>query len=185
MGAKAGLLKGGLGSASAVDPGTACTVGALVAVNAVGSAVVPGGPAFWAFMLEQDGEFGGLAPPSAPVAMAVDLGVAAEAPAAGEATTIAVIATDADLDRQEARRVAIMAQDGIARAIRPAHTPFDGDLVFVVATGAVALAGSRPHGVGRLGAIAADCLARAIARGVFEAETLGDRRSWREVWGRR
>ncbi|HEY1750466.1 MAG TPA: P1 family peptidase, partial [Caulobacteraceae bacterium] len=84
-------------------------------------------------------------------------------------TTIACVATDAALTPAEAKRLAIMAQDGLARALRPAHAPFDGDVVFALATGRRQVEAPRLLTVARLGALAADCLARAIARGVYEA----------------
>ena len=86
-------------------------------------------------------------------------------------TTLAVIATDAILTPAQAKRIAIMAQDGLARAIRPAHAPFDGDVVFALATGRRPLGDAPDFTLTRLGALAADCLARAIARGVYEAIT--------------
>ena len=176
-GATAGALKGGLGSASAVD-GDGLVIGALVAANPAGSVVMQGQPAFWAWALEQDAEFGGEKPPDGRVNMAPDL------PAEllpGTNTTLAVVAVGARLTRAQARRVAIMAQDGIARAIRPAHTPFDGDTVFVLALGDGEEPG--PEAVAHIGAIAADCTARAIARGVYEAESVEGVPSWREVYG--
>jgi L-aminopeptidase/D-esterase-like protein len=90
---------------------------------------------------------------------------------AGANTTLAVVATNARLDKSELKRVAMMAQDGIARAVRPAHTPFDGDLVFATASGAIELegGGARQRAVARIGSASADCLARAIARGVHHA----------------
>jgi D-aminopeptidase len=155
-------LKGGLGSASAVWNGF--TVGALVAVNALGRVTVGDGPQFWAAPFEMEGEFGGLGMAQGfdPTAVPVVKG--------GEArnTTIAIVATDAALTQAQATRMAIAAHDGIARAIYPSHTPMDGDLVFAAATGAQAL----PDPVATplmLGHLAALCLARAIARGVHAA----------------
>ena len=157
-------LKGGLGSASAVLE-SGITVGALVAVNAIGAVTVDGGPQFWAAPWEMGAEFGGLGhagtfdPAREPVLSKQQ----------GEATTIAVVATDAALDKAQATRLAIAAHDGLARAIVPAHTPFDGDLVFAAATGARPL--RDPHADPFLiGHSAACCLARAIARAVYEAE---------------
>ena len=177
-GATTADLKGGLGSASAVLPSGA-TVGALVAVNAVGSTVARGGPRFHAAPWELDGEFGGL-------------GVGVPAPAAvprpgkgrGEATTIAVVATDAALSQAQATRLAVMAHDGIARAIVPAHSPIDGDAVFVAATGARLLADPIAD-LFALGHAAATCLSRAVARGVFEARGApGDPLpAWRDLFG--
>ncbi len=104
--------------------------------------------------------------------------------APGANTTIGIVATNADLTPVEARRVAIMAQDGLARAVRPVHAPVDGDTIFVLATGTVPLgAEARYRAVTGIGALAADCVARAIARGVYEAETLGSAISWRERHG--
>ena len=179
-GARAGTLKGGLGSASAVDPELGVTVGALVAVNSFGEVVMDDGRTFWAWPLEQDGEFGNLPPPVHRCALQAPMPMPAEP---GTNTTLAIVATDADLTRSEARRVAVMAQDGLARAMRPAHTPFDGDSVFALATAARPLAEPRPRAVARIGSMAADTLARAVARGVYHARTLGDITCWRDRVG--
>jgi L-aminopeptidase/D-esterase-like protein len=181
FGAKAGRIKGGLGSASLVSG--PLQVGALAGVNPVGSVTLPGQPQFWAWALERDGEFGAL-PAPAPVT-AEEPALPAEGRIGGH-TTICAIATNATLDKAGALRVALMAHDGIARAVRPAHTPFDGDSVFVLATGRVPLAEiapTAPLALATIGHMAADCLARAIARGVHAAEVLGDVPSWRDVWG--
>jgi L-aminopeptidase/D-esterase-like protein len=170
LGAMAGRLKGGVGSASVVSE-DGFTVGAIVAVNSYGSVVAPGGRTFWAAPYEIGAEFGGLGAAGL-VAAPDDWGLSkgpADANAGRTNTTIACVATDAALTPAEAKRVAIMAQDGLARAIRPAHAPFDGDVVFAFATGKRPLGERRMLDVARLGALAADCLARAIARGVFEA----------------
>jgi L-aminopeptidase/D-esterase-like protein len=166
-GAMAGRLKGGIGSASVVGS-DGFTVGAIAAANSWGSVVAPGGRTFWAAPYEIGGEFGGLGPGGL-VAAPDDWGLAKGAADGRVNTTIACVATDAALTPAEAKRVAIMAQDGLARAIRPAHAPFDGDVVFAVATGRLPLPERRMLGVARIGALAADCLARAIARGVYEA----------------
>lgn len=181
LGARSGALKGGLGSASTVTA-EGWQVGALVAVNSFGSAVMPGTDRFWAWPHEMDGEFGGLGPPPpgwrAAPEMPTPPGFALD-PIAN--TTIAVVAVNAALDKGQAQRLAMMAQDGLARAIRPIHTPFDGDTVFVLGTGTVPIGG--PAMLARFGHLAADTLARAVARGVHQAETLGDRPSWRD-WRR-
>jgi L-aminopeptidase/D-esterase-like protein len=190
LGARAGNLKGGLGSASAVDSVAGLQVGALVAVNAVGYTTMGHMAQFWAWALEQDGEFGGLAPPPRGVALPVshgrgDLQYDPAEDARGDPrgnTTIAVVATNARLTKAAAKRFAIMAQDGFARAIRPSHTPTDGDTVFALATGKHDL-GDDPYAFSALGTLAADCLARAVARGVYNAETLGAARSWKEMFG--
>lgn len=175
-GATAGILKGGLGSASAVDE-DGLMVGALVAANPAGSVVMPGQATMWAWALEQDGELGGQKPPVAPVPLEPDLPAELQP---GSNTTLAVVAVGERLTRAQARRVAIMAQDGIARAVRPAHTPYDGDTVFVLATGDGHPPG--PATIARIGAIAADCVARAVARGVYEAAATGFHGSYRDLF---
>ncbi len=182
MGAMAGTAPGGLGSASVVtDDGL--TVGALVAVNSFGSVRMPGTDAFWAWPFEQnwDGgpEFGGARPPASFDLWPEDWGAAKTNPQPRQNTTLAIIATDVPLAIGDLQRLAIMAQDGLGRAIRPAHAPFDGDVVFAMSTAV----GSPQHAIGpdetdlvrawrltRLGSLAADCLARAVARGVWAAE---------------
>ncbi len=166
-GAMAGLLKGGVGSASAVTH-DGFTVGAIVAVNSFGSVVVPGGRAFWAAPFEIADEFGGIPMGTARVAPE-DWGLAKRNPSARENTTVACVATDAILTPGQAQRLAIMAQDGLARAIRPAHAPFDGDVVFGLSTGCRPLIEPANFTLTRLGAVAADTLARAVARGVHQA----------------
>lgn len=154
--------KGGLGSASAVlDCGV--TIGALVVVNALGSVTTPGGQ-FWAAPFEMGAEFGGLGL-SGPYAPTAEPKLTKRL---GEATTIAIIATDAALDKSALLRLATAAHDGMARAILPSHTPFDGDLVFAVSTGARLLTDPPAQSFG-LGHAAAAVLARAIARGVYAA----------------
>ncbi|PTS88275.1 MULTISPECIES: P1 family peptidase [unclassified Caulobacter] len=173
-GAVAGLVKGGLGSAS-IDLGGGLVVGALVAANPVGSVYMPDRETFWAWPFEIDGEFGGKVPtgPTSatdPLPDDTKLGAAGRL-RAGANTTLAIVAVTADLTTAEAKRVAMMAHDGMGRAVRPAHTTFDGDVVFAVASGAVALGAgpTRPVDITRLGSAAADCLARAIARAVYRA----------------
>ena len=162
-GALTGRWKGGLGSASAVlDCGL--TVGALVAVNALGSATVGDGPWFWAAPWEIGGEFGGLGLPGSFPATDEPL----PRKRLGEATTIAIIATDAVLTQAQALRMATAAQDGMARALVPSHTPLDGDLVFAAATGERALTDPMADTFA-LGHAAACVLARAIARAVYLA----------------
>ncbi len=166
-GAMAGMQKGGTGSASIVTA-DGMTVGALAAVNSFGSVVGGDGRGFWAAPYEIGGEFGGLG--SAGLAIAPDdWGLAKANPAPRANTTIAVVATDVALTPAQARRVAMMAQDGLARAIRPVHAPFDGDVVFALSTARRPLPGPEAFAVARIGALAADTLARAVARAVFEA----------------
>lgn len=165
-GAMAGTLKGGTGSASVVAA-DGYTVGAIVAVNSWGSVVAPDGRSFWAAPFELDGEFGGLGP--AGLVAGPDEWGCAKAAADLRNTTIAVVATDAALTPAQARRLAVMAQNGLARAIRPVHAPFDGDVVFALSTARRPLAEPAAYTLARLGALAADCLSRAVARGVHAA----------------
>ncbi|MFZ1727081.1 MAG: P1 family peptidase, partial [Albidovulum sp.] len=141
------------------------TVGALVAVNALGAVTGGAKGQFWAAPWEFDDEFGGLglSPVFAPGAEP------SLAKRPGEATTIAILATDASLTQAQTQRLAIAAHDGMARAIVPSHTPFDGDLVFAAATGARPLTDPLADPF-LLGHAAACCLARAIARAVFLAK---------------
>ena len=173
-GAMAGTLKGGIGTAS-LDLGDGLMVGAIVAVNSVGSPYMPDGETFWAWPFEIEREFGGHRPRD--VAPAIDpmpeLTKLAGRLAPGANTMIGAVATTARLDRGGAKRLAIMAQDGFARAVRPAHTPFDGDTMFALAGGAVELGDSPAVTLARLGSAAADCVARAVARGVFAARSAG------------
>ncbi|VFU07624.1 P1 family peptidase [Methylocella tundrae] len=180
-GATTANLKGGLGSASAVTA-NGFHVGALVAVNAVGSATIGGGPHFWAAPYERDDEFGGLGWPPAWPGEPKDFHMKGLDP---QNTTIAIVATDAALTRAEAKRLAIMAHDGMAHALRPAHAAMDGDTIFAAATGRAA-ATPTVSDAAEIGMRAADCLARAIARAVFEAEALpfaGALPGWREKFG--
>lgn len=181
-GATVAGMKGGLGSASAKTK-SGQTIAALVAVNAVGSPLIGDGPHFWAAPYERDGEFGGLGWPQTipPDALTPRLkGAVSEA----ANTTIAIIATDAALEPQQAKRLALAAHDGFSRAIRPAHTPLDGDTIFAAATGKtgpVDLAA-----LTELSIAAADVMARAIARGVYEATALpfpDALPSWKQKFG--
>jgi L-aminopeptidase/D-esterase-like protein len=172
VGAGTGALtatdKGGLGTASSVVEG-GFTVGALVAVNALGSATIGDTRHFWAAPFEEASEFGGLGlPVPFPPEARMPRTKLSRRPSGTENTTIAVIATDAVLTKAEAKRLAIAAHDGFARALWPAHTPLDGDLVFALATGRT---GRRPapEDFIILCAIAASTMARAIARGVHDA----------------
>lgn len=176
-GATTADLKGGLGSASVVTPRD-FTVGALVAVNAVGTVTIGDGPHFWAAPYEQDNEFGGLGLPSPLPANALDMRLKG---GPGRNTTIAVVATDAVLTKAQCKRIASAAHDGLARAIRPAHTPLDGDIVFAAATARNA-APVDPFALAEIASSAADVLARAIARGVHAATALpfpGAQPDWR------
>ncbi|WP_081158660.1 P1 family peptidase [Ensifer aridi] len=172
-GALTATFKGGLGSASTILA-NGITIGALVAVNAVGSATVSDTRHFWAAPFELDGEFGGLGQPSPwPQDAGIPRFKFRERQAAGTNTTIAVIATDAVLTKAEAKRLAIAAHDGFSRALWPSHTPLDGDLVFALSTGASGKTLLLQDFID-LSAAAAATMARAIARGVYDARDTGD-----------
>lgn len=167
-GALTATFKGGLGTASSVLE-SGFTVSALVTVNALGSATIGDTRHFWAAPFEEAGEFGGLGLPAPfPADARIPRTKMSRRPTGVENTTIAVIATDAVLTKAEAKRLAIAAHDGFARALWPAHTPLDGDLVFALATGRSGRA-LAPEDFIDLCASAASTMARAIARGVHDA----------------
>lgn len=184
LGATTANFKGGIGSAAAATPG-GIKVAALAVVNAVGSVTVGDGPWFWAAPFETGGELGGrgLPPSFTPdmLRMRIKGGTSATSM---ENTTLAVVVTDAALTKPQARRLAMMAQTGFARAIYPVHAPLDGDVVFAASTG------EKPvdplTGLTELGMIAANVVARAIARGVHEATALpfpGAVPAWKDRFG--
>jgi L-aminopeptidase/D-esterase-like protein len=166
LGATTFNLKGGIGSASA-QTRDGLLVGAIVAANAAGSMTVGEGPHFWAAPFEQNKEFGGRGWP--------------QAFSAG-----AVVATDAKLSKAQAKRLAVMAESGLSRAIYPVHTPLDGDVVFAAAMGAKPLP-DPVYSLSELGMLAANVLARAISRAVYQASALpfaGSLPSWQDKFGR-
>jgi D-aminopeptidase len=174
--------KGGIGSASALSR-DGFTVGALAAVNAAGSVLIGDGPRFWAAPFEVDGEFGGRGFPAQLPLQALEP-VTKGAPR--ENTTLVVVATDAILTKAQAKRLAVMAQSGLSRAIYPVHSPLDGDVVFAAATGRRPLPDGT-LGLTAIGTLAANVVARAIARGVFSARALslpGAMPSWQDQFGR-
>ncbi len=168
-GALAAMHKGGLGSASLKLEG-GVTVGALVAANPLGSVTTPGDRHFWAAPFEIDDEFGGLGPDPASGLGSSLVSRKAQmmhsVPPDRANTTIAIVATDAALTKPQCQRLAVAAHDGIARAIVPAHTPGDGDLVFGLSTGARTVG---PEAMAMIGHAASICLARAIARAIYLA----------------
>ncbi len=181
LGATTFNLKGGIGSASAVTR-DGIAVGAIVAVNAAGAVTVGDGPHFWAAPFEQGNEYGGRGwpQPFPPDALSFR-----SKGAPGANTTLAVIATDAQLTKAQANRLAVIAQTGLARAIYPVHTPLDGDVVFAAASGAKPLPDA-VYSLSELGMLAANVLARAVARGVYEATALpfpGALPSWKDKFG--
>ncbi|MGO4573880.1 P1 family peptidase [Microvirga sp. 2TAF3] len=181
-GATTANLKGGLGSASAVTS-TGHTVGALVIVNSVASAVIGTGPHFWAGGFEENGEFGGV---GLPQRIEPEKRKLIWKGGPQPATTIALVATDAVLTKGQAKRLAIATHGGIARGLRFAHALFDGDTIFAASTGRRPLK-DEPAEFTEITAIATDCLTRAIARGVYEATALpypGAQPAWRDRFGK-
>lgn len=184
LGATTANFKGGLGSASAQTEG-GVTVGALAVVNAMGSVTVGDGPWFWAAPFEIGNEFGGRGlPPSFTPEMLKARLKGGPAATALENTTLVVVVTDALLTKPQARRLATIAQTGMARAIYPVHAPLDGDVVFAAATG------QKPvdplFGLTELGMVAANTVARAVARGVYSATALpflGALPAWSDRFG--
>lgn len=184
LGATTANFKGGLGSASAITPG-GVKVAALAVVNAIGSVTVGDGPWFWAAPFELDGEFGGRGLPErfTPDMLLMRLKGGAAATAV-ENTTLVIVVTDAILTKAQAKRLAIMAQTGFARAIYPVHAPLDGDIVFAAATGEKQI--DPLVGLTELGALAANAVSRAIARGVYTATALpfaGALPAWSDRFG--
>jgi D-aminopeptidase len=184
LGATTVNFKGGVGSASAMTE-SGVRVAALAVVNAVGSVTVGDGPWFWAAPFERSNEFGGRGLPEkftpGMLAMRIKGGPAATAI---ENTTLAVVVTDALLNKAQAKRLAMMAQTGFARAIYPVHAPLDGDIVFAAATGEKEI--DPLVGLTELGMVAGNVIARAIARGVYEATALpfsGALPGWQQRFG--
>ncbi|MDA9548264.1 peptidase T4 [Bradyrhizobium sp. CCBAU 45321] len=184
FGATTATFKGGLGSASAVTP-SGIQVAAIVAVNAVGSVTVGNGPWFWAAPFEVDGEFGGRGLPDKftedMLRMRIKGGPAASA---RENTTIGAVVTNAVLTKPQAKRLAMIAHTGFARAIYPVHAPTDGDVLFAAATCEKPI--EPLVGLTELGTIAANVVARAIARGVYSATALpfpGAQAAWKDRFG--
>ena len=184
LGATTANFKGGLGSASAATRDDV-TVAALAVVNAIGTVTMGDGPWFWAAPFETAKEFGGRGWPASvsPDMLAMRLKGAAAATAV-ENTTLAVVVTDAILTKAQAKRLAMIAQTGFARAIYPVHAPLDGDVLFAAATGRKPV--EPLVGLTELGMVAANVVARAIARGVYEATALpfaGALPAWRDRFG--
>lgn len=180
-GATTANLKGGLGSAS-MTTRFGFAVGAIAVVNAVGTATIGDGPHFWAAPYERGHEFGRRGLPASIPPDALALRMKGGGP---PSTTIALVVTDAVLTKSQAKRLAIMADDGLARAIRPAHAPMDGDTVMAAALLRKPLQ-NEAIDLTEIGLAAADCLARAIARGVYEATALpfaGALPAWRDKFG--
>ncbi|AQT82649.1 hypothetical protein B1R94_08125 [Mycolicibacterium litorale] len=183
VGARAAVLKGGVGTASTTLV-SGVTVGAVVVVNSAGNVVDPATGLPWMAHLSK--EFGLVTPPAEQIAALAAL----DAESSPLNTTIAVVATDAALTPAACRRFAVAAQDGLAHTIRPAHTPLDGDTVFALATGAIELepAANTPVAMvpetkplADIGAAGADCLARAVVAAVLAAQTAAGIPTYRDV----
>ena len=166
FGATAGIYPGGIGSASEKVDGI--IVGAIIAANPVGSPYMPGTDCPWAWALERDGEFGGKRPPENYTLQAATDTKLAFLKGAGQSTVIGVVATNAALTQKQLKRISIMAQDGIAMAVQPSHTPLDGDTIFALSTGSETC--ESPVVLAEIGAAAARCVARALMRGVYKAK---------------
>jgi L-aminopeptidase/D-esterase-like protein len=184
LGATTATFKGGLGSASAATP-DGVKVAAIVAVNAVGTVTVGDGPWFWAAPFELGGEFGGRGLPDTftddMLRMRIKGGPAASA---RENTTIGAVVTDAVLTKPQAKRLAMIAHTGFARAIYPVHAPTDGDVLFAAATGEKPI--EPLIGLTELGTVAANVVARAIGRAVYSATALpfpGAQPAWKDRFG--
>jgi L-aminopeptidase/D-esterase-like protein len=180
FGATTANFKGGLGSASATTGAGFC-VGAIVVVNAVGSVTVGDGPHFWAAPYEVDAEFGGLGSPATTPAGALKMRIKGSAP---PSTSIAFVATDAIMTKAQAKRLALMADDGLARAIRPVHAPMDGDTVIAAAMLRKPMREELVE-LTEIGLVAADCIARSVARAVYSATALpfpGALPAWRDAF---
>ena len=170
FGATAGLYAGGLGSASETVDGI--TIGAMIAANPVGSPYMPKTKCFWAWPYDRqhingESEYGGVKPPDNYTWTEPKDTKLAFLKSAGQSTVIGVIAVDAALSTKHLNRLAIMAQDGIAMAVQPSHTPLDGDTIFAIATGTNPI--TSPVDLASLGAAAARCVARALSKGVYFA----------------
>ncbi|WP_371396687.1 P1 family peptidase [Fretibacter rubidus] len=166
LGATAGLYSGGLGTASEVVGDV--TIGAIIAANPVGSPYMPGTDCFWAWPYNRGAEFGSATPPrDYRWAEPTDTKLAF-LKSAGQSTVIGAVALNAALTPKQLNRLAIMAQDGIAMSVAPAHTPLDGDTLFALSTGVNPV--TSPVDLAALGAASARCVARALSRAVYFAQ---------------
>lgn len=179
-GAVSGNIKGGIGAASQILP-SGIVVAALIAVNSLGSTVNPRTGTLWESQLEVEDEFGPL------VRRRVKLPIRETAGSLAN-TTIGVVAVSAALTKAQCTKIAQMAQDGLARAIRPAHTMFDGDTIFCISTGNHPLNVSQGFfpapmaaAINEIGVAAADCVSRAIIRAILEAHSIGNVLAFRDL----
>lgn len=177
-GARAGGLKGGVGTASVVLE-NGLIVGAIAAVNSHGRLHHPKNGELFARWLELEGEFN--LPPAGLLGPALDYSdMFFGSPLAGRNTTIGIVATNARLSKTQAQKIAQMAHDGMARAIFPAHTMMDGDVIFSLGLGETEV--TNPATLSRLGAVAADVFARACVHGLLNAQSMGGLQAYCEVF---
>ncbi len=205
--ASAGALKGGFGQASArfpqleESPVAGYTVAAAMISNPQGAVFDPSAGLPWGLPAELHGEFshyglndrdenGRVRPLERKVAeQMASLNLSGtkfprpEESTTGLNTTIGVVATDAPLSKAQCQRLAMCAHDGLARAIRPAHMPFDGDTIFALSTATGETAGVNDVALTMLSAVAAQCVERAIVHSILGAESVGEVPSWRDVAG--
>lgn len=169
-GATAGIYVGGFGMASDIVDGI--RISAFIAANPVGSPYLPGTGVPHAWIYERDGEFGGMRPPQDYVWSAPTDTKLSRFARAGQNTVIGAVVTDAKLSPSDLKRLAIMAQDGLALSVQPSHTPLDGDTIFALSIGDRPELGAAtgPAILSQLGAAAARCVARALTRGVLAAQ---------------
>ena len=174
-GALAGAIKGGLGSAS-VQSKDGFRVSALVSVNCFGSVIMPDSKQLWAQPFQQGQKDSNNISEFDPE----NWGMAKINPGARQNTTLAVVATDMPLTPAQAKRMAKMAQSGLARAIRPIAAPFDGDVVFALAANDKNAPEIDAMMLSRIGSLAADCLTQAVANGIMAATSIGSHQSYRD-----
>jgi L-aminopeptidase/D-esterase-like protein len=179
-GALSGGIKGGLGTASVILD-SEITVAALVAVNSYGSVINPSSGRPWEIEMELGGEFGQQAGRAVKLPSPSDTGP-------GQNTTIGLVATDATLNKSQAQKIAQMAHDGLARAIRPAHTMFDGDTLFCLSTGEKKLpelpgffAAPQAQSINEIGQAAAECISRAVIGAIISASSLAGMTAFRDL----
>lgn len=168
FGATAGLYPGGLGTVSEIIGDI--IVGAIIAANPVGSPYMPQTQVPWAWPYEINAEFGGQKPPQDYTLSPAHDTKLTFLKGSGQSTVIGVVAVSAALSQKQLKRIAIMAQDGIAMAVQPAHTPLDGDTIFALAMGGTPC--DTVVDLAEIGASAARCVARALMTGVYAARSM-------------
>ena len=192
-GATTATLKGGQGSSSwkqKYSNGQEYTVGAIVINNAVGNPLLNKGPCFLSGYLEINKEFGGYGTSNENFDHVIrskrlprSIGIADTFNQISSNTVIGVVATDAPLSRTNLKRLAIMAHDGIAKSLSPAHTPMDGDTIFAISTHQNNKSELDNIDILAMGSRISDCVARACNRAVYEAvSTIKSKPTWKELF---